>query len=200
MNLGGWNIDVNTHGMPQVVASAMANLEILGATYESIAYLGSQLVNGTNHAVLAEQIITTGRDTKNIVLMIFNEKPNDMEATLVSIDRIVEGGMPLGGIQIDVNDNIHVDVADALGKLVGSKIEPIAMLGKQVVNGVNYILAATVTPVVPDAQTKAVVLTVNPEIGSMSAADIMTTRQEASLGYAFTWLKNGLGKPLGEWP
>lgn len=199
---GNWEIKVVKDGMPQKVATAFAKLAetMLGAEYEPIAYLGSQLVNGTNHAVLAEQIITTGRDTKNIVLMIFNEKPNDMEATLVSIDRIVEGGMPLGGIQIDVTDNIPVDVADALGKLVGSKIEPIAMLGKQVVNGVNYILAATVTPVVPDAQTKAVVLTVNPEIGSLSAADIMTTRQEASLGYAFTWLKNGLGKPLGEWP
>jgi hypothetical protein len=32
-------------------------------------------------------------------------------------------------------------------------------------------------------------------------ADLLASKHEMSLGYAFTWLKNpGFGTPLGEWP
>ena len=46
-------------------------------------------------------IIINGKDTKNIVLVIFNEKPNTLEATLVSIERVVEGSNAMGGINVD---------------------------------------------------------------------------------------------------
>lgn len=203
---GSWNVNVVTGGMPQKVATAFSALaeQLIGAEYEPIAYLGSQVVNGTNHAVLAKQVLTTGRDTTNIVVIIFNEKPNAMEDTLVSIDRIVEGGAPLGGIHIDPQIEIPADAKaawnEAFGAWVGAKIEPIALLGTQVVKGTNFIFAATVTPVVPDAAAKASIVTVNPMTGTVAFADMLTTKHETSLGYAFTWLKGGLGKPLEEWP
>ena len=56
------------------------------------------------------------------------------------------------------------------------------------------------TPVVPDAKNKVVIVTLNSMTGTLAFADPFKTNQEASLGYAFTWLKNGFGKPLGEWP
>ena len=70
---GSWNVNVVTNGMPQKVATAIGALseKLIGAEYEPIAYLGSQVVNGTNHAVLAKQILTTGRDTTNIVVIVF---------------------------------------------------------------------------------------------------------------------------------
>ena len=37
--------------MPQKVATAIAELNLIGAEYAPIAYLGSQLVNGVNHGV-----------------------------------------------------------------------------------------------------------------------------------------------------
>lgn len=203
---GSWNVNVVTNSMPQKVATAFSALanQLIGAEYEPIAYLGSQVVNGTNHAVLAKQILTTGRDTTNIVVIVFNEKPGAMEDTLVSIDRVVEGGAALGGIKIDPQVEIPADAKaawdEAFGAWVGTKLEPIALLGTQVVKGTNFIFAATVTPVAPDAAAKASIVTINPMTGTVAFDDLLSTKYEASLGYAFTWLKGGLGKPLGEWP
>ena len=201
---GSWTINVVINGMPQKVATAFSALaeQLIGAEYEPIAYLGSQVVNGTNHAVLAKQILTTGRDTTNIVVIVFNEKPGAMEDTLVSIDRVVEGGAPMGGIHIDPQVEIPEDAKvawnEAFGAWVGTKLEPIALLGTQVVKGTNFIFAATVTPVAPDAAAKASIVTINPMTGTVAFDDLLSTKYEASLGYAFTWLKGGLGKPLGE--
>ena len=203
---GSWNVNINVNGMPQKVASAMGKLNetLMGAEYDPIAYLGSQVVNGTNHAVLAEQTVITGRDTKNVVMVIFNEKPNDMELTLVNIERIIEGGAPMGGIAVNPTTVIPEEAMNewntAFEGFVGSNVKPFALLATQVVKGTNFIFAATLTPVAPNAETKFVIVTINTMTGTMAFANPFETKQAASLGYAFTWLKNGFGKPLGEWP
>jgi len=203
---GSWDVKIVTNGMPQKVATAFSALaeQLIGAEYEPIAYLGSQVVNGTNHAVLAKQILTTGRDTTNIVVIVFNEKPNAMEATLVSIDRVIEGGAPLGGVHIDPQVEIPAEALnawkEAFDGYVGFSASPFALLGTQVVKGTNYIFAATGAPVVPNATTKIYIVTVNTMTGTLAIEDLLASKHESSLGYAFTWLKGGLGKPLGEWP
>ena len=204
--LGNWKVNVITDAMPQKVATAIGALAetLIGAEYTPIAYLGSQNVNGVNHAVLAEQVIVTGRDTKNLVVLIFNEKPNAMEATLVSIERVLEGGLPLGGVNIDVHTDIPEEAMEewhgAFEGLVGISATPKALLGTQVVKGVNYIFLAEVAPVVPDAESRVALVTVNKDAKNITFSDLLENRHEASLQYSFTWLKNGLGAPLGEWP
>ena len=86
METGNWEIAIEIGRIPQKIASAIIDLEekLVGAEYEPIAYLGSQVVNGVNHAVLAKQIITTGRDTENIVVLIFNEKNNNIVLVIFS--------------------------------------------------------------------------------------------------------------------
>lgn len=203
---GAWKIDVNASGaLPQKVATAFGKLseQLVGAEYTPIAYLGEQVVNGTNYAVLAEQLILTGKDTKNVVLMIFNVKPNDMEATLVNIERVVESGGELGGIQVDVQTNIPEEAMTAfnttLEGFLGSKIEPFALLGTQVTKGTNYIFAAKVTPMTLNGEPEVQLITVNPMTKDIIFTNIMDSKQNvATLGYAFTWLK--AAKPLGEWP
>lgn len=192
MAFGKWNIDVSVGAMPQKVVTAMGKLnEMLGVEYEGIAYLGSQVVNGTNHAVLAEQIVLTGRDTKNIVVIVFNEKPGDMELTLVGIDRVYESGAQMGGAVVDAKTVIPEDALavwnDAFDGFVGSKVEPFALLGTQLVNGMNYVYAATMTPVTLDAETWVVLVTINSKTESVKFVDIMESRQKGSLGYSFTW-------------
>jgi len=193
MNMGNWNVNVNTKGLPQKVASAMSSLgdTIMGAQYEMIAYLGSQIVNGTNHAVLAKQTIVTGRDTENIVLLIFNEKPNDPEASLVSIERVVESGSPMGGTKVDVHINIPADAQaewnDAFMGFVGSDIEPFALLGTQIVKGVNYIFAAEMSPLTTEPKKEAVLVIVNGLTKRVSFVDILSNKHQSGLGYAFTW-------------
>ena len=209
--LGSWKINVDVNGMPQKVATAVGKLseQLIGAEYTPIAYLGSQNVNGTNHAVLAEQLIVTGKDTKNVVVLIFNEKPNEMECSLVNIERVVESsGGALGGIAVDVKTDIPEDARDSFTKcfegFVGSKVEPFALLGTQVVKGTNYIFAAQVTSVTAEPEVKASILIVNALTGEISFTDMLGTKTDAlQLGYAFTWLKrqnSSLGAPLGEWP
>ena len=206
--VGSWEINVNTNGMPQKVATAVSALseQLIGAEYTPIAYLGAQVVNGTNHAVLAEQLVLTGKDTKNVVVLIFNEK--GMDCTLVGIERVLESGMPEGGISVNATTDIPAEAMDAFNSVfagfVGSKVEPFAYLGSQVVKGINYIFAAEVTPVVENPEKKAAIVIVNSLTGEISFTDLLSSKTDSlQLGYAFTWLKrqnSSLGAPLGEWP
>ena len=207
MSLGSWSVNVVKDGMPQKVATAFGELnEMVGAEYTPIAYLGSQLVNGTNHAVLAEQTIIAGKDTKNIVVVIFRETKEGV--TLSNIERVVEGGAGVGGIYLNPTTDIPADAKKAFDScfecFVGSKVEPFALLGTQVTTGVNYIFAAEITPVAQDPEKSVALVTVNDMTKAVSFVDILTSKMDVmNLGYAFTWLKNqntSLGKPLGEWP
>jgi hypothetical protein len=204
---GEWNINVVVDAMPQKVATAIGELadQLIGAEYKPIAYLGSQVVNGTNHAVLAEQTILSGKDTKNLVVLIFNEKPNDSVATLVSIERVVEGGEPLGGTKVNVEFEIPVEAQeafdDAFDDRLGAKWTPMALLATKVTKGTNYVYLVEETPVVSEPVKSAMLVTVNGMTHDVAFADLLASKHEMSLGYAFTWLKNpGFGTPLGEWP
>lgn len=206
--LGSWTVNVDISGMPEKVATAVSALDeqLIGAEYTPIAYLGSQVVNGTNHAVLAEQLLTTGKDTKNIVVLIFNEK--GMDCTLVAIERVLESGPADGGIHVAATTDIPEDAMDAFNTVfsgfVGSQVVPFAYLGSQVVKGINYIFAAEVTPVVENPEPKVAIVIVNSMTGEISFTDLLSTKTDSlQLGYAFTWLKrqnSSLGAPLGEWP
>lgn len=191
---GNWEINVVDGKLPQKVASAVAGLgeKLIGAEYTPIAYLGSQVVNGTNHAVLAKQIVTTGRDTKNIVVLVFNEKPHDTELALVRIENVVNGGDELGGVAIDVKTEFPEDAVaawhDAFDGFVGSKVEPFAYLGSQVVKGIDHIFIAEVCPVVENPVKKIAIVVVNSLTKTASFMDILSNKLDATLGYAFTWL------------
>lgn len=50
-----------------------------------------------------------------------------------------------------VTEEAQAALTKALDGFVGSNIEPVALLGTQVVAGVNYCLLCRVTPVVPNA-------------------------------------------------
>lgn len=118
----------------------------MGATYAPIACIGSQLVNGVNYAFLAEQTIMSLDGNKNIVIVILNVKP-------------VPGGLP--------EETMKVYNA-AMAGFVGSDAKPFAQLATQVVKGVNYFLAAEVTPVYPGAEA---------EIDLLLANDLCDTRK-----------------------
>ena len=77
MTLGGWNLDeIKGWNLPQKVQSAFTAVtsEIVGADYEPIAYLGSQVVNGTNYRILALMKLVTPNAEKRIIKMIIHEE------------------------------------------------------------------------------------------------------------------------------
>lgn len=207
MKFGKWNVDVTIGAMPQKVASAVAALnDMVGAEYKAIAYLGHQLANGVNHAVLAEQVIVSGKDVKNVVVLIFRETPEGV--TLANIERVVESGAELGGTVVDVKTEIPEEAQKALDEAfegyLGVDVSPFALLATQMTKGMNYVFAAEVSPVVPDPEKSVNIVVVNPLTKSVAFVDMLTSKQDVmSLGYAFTWLRSqntGIGKPLGEWP
>ena len=180
--LGGWKVDVQVGKMPQQVATAFGDImgNLVGAQYTPIAYLGSQVVNGTNHAVLAEQLVVTGVDTKNIVCVILNEKPGSIagkDFALVSIDRVLDGGVQFGGVKIDVmtdmTDEVKAVFHDAFEGFVGSRIEPFALLGTKVVKGIQYKFIAKVTPVVKDPEATVELITVNGLTGDIDFEEVI---------------------------
>ena len=193
---GSWDVNVTVGKMPQKVATACVEINetIIGASYEPIAYLGSQVVNGENHAVLAKQTVLTGKDTENIVLLIFNIKPNEDKATLVAIDRVLESGGEFGGIKINATTDIPSEAQEALDNVlegfVGCDINAFAFLGTQVTKGTDYIFAAEVTPVVKDPVNTVAIVAANPMNKNITINDILTSKDSiGKLGYAFTWLR-----------
>jgi hypothetical protein len=161
--LGTWDVKVSVGSMPEKIATALANFKIVGAEYTPIAYLGSQVVNGVNHAVMAEQTITTGVDTKNVVVLKFNEKPEGV--ICYNIESVVEGGGRLGGTHIDVQTEIPEDAKaifeSAMAYFVGSNVKPFAFLGTKVVNGTEYKYAAEVSPITQNPVKHVSIVTIN---------------------------------------
>ena len=88
--LGGWNLDeIKGCNLPQKVQSAFTAItgEMTGADYEPIAYLGSQVVDGTNYRVLALQKLVVPNSEKRIVKMIIHEEL-DGSVRLVSVSSV----------------------------------------------------------------------------------------------------------------
>lgn len=180
---GSWEVNVSIGSMPEKVATAFAELDsMVGCEYSPIAYLGSQVVNGINYAVLAEQTVLAGKDSKNVVLTIFNEKGN--ECHLTDIERVLESGDPAGGVivSVETGDSINPQAMDvfnqALSGYVGVKIELIAYLGSQVVRGVDYIYACEVTPTVVGGKAKVCIVRINDLDYSIQFADLLRSSVE----------------------
>ena len=172
---------------------ATLNTQLVGAKHRFIAYLGTQLVDGINHAVLAEQTVLTGKDSKNIVILIFNEKPNEDKVTLIGIDKVLESGLPLGGTNIDVKvgEDIPEDIMeiwmDACHHCLGSRMIPVVLLGTKVTNSINYIFIATIDSQLPDSKVELALIAVNDLTRRMSFTDLLADKAESALSYAFSW-------------
>lgn len=202
MMLGAWDVNVAVGSMPQKVATAFAEYfdKIVGAEYAPIAYLGSQMANGINHAILAEQVLVVGRDVKNIVLIIMNEHEDVF--SVERIENIVAQGAPLGGIKINVETQLPAEAQkawdNAFEGFVGSTVVPFAFLGTQMTKGTDYIFAATsemiVRPMAGGTCMKfgggkeVVIVTVRTAINHAEFKSVLGGKDSAELvGYSFTW-------------
>jgi len=88
--LGSWDIsEIKGCNLPQKAQSAFTAVtgELVGADYQPVLYVGSQLVNGTNYCILAVQTIITAEPEKRLVKVIINVSSNG-KASLVSVSGI----------------------------------------------------------------------------------------------------------------
>ena len=175
--VGAYDVNVLVGKLPQKVATYFDSVmgKLLGAVYVPVAYLGSQVVNGINHALLCEQTVITGIDTRNAVMVVMNEKEEGL--SLVSITPVLESGGPLGGVVVDVKTEIPEEASTAFAaafeQFVGSTVEPFALLGTQAVHGTNYIFAAKVFGAMSDGKTKIFKITLNSLTGFVDSSTIL---------------------------
>ena len=110
----------------------------------------------------------------------------------------------MGGTVIDVQTEIPAEIQEvwdaAFEGYVGYNLSPIAYLGSQVTKGTNYLFVARAIPVIAEPIKQVMIIAINPMTKAISFADLLASKEDDLCGYSFTWLKKGLGAPLGEWP
>lgn len=165
---GGWMIaEDNTITEERKAIFDKALAELLGVDYVPVAYLGSQVVAGTNHCFLTQATIVYPDAVPKCALVYLYEDlegnvtlmnvadlpvvPNDDGTAVEPIgDETLDGGWAFAE-DPTITDEIRAKLEKALAELVGASYEPIANIATQVVAGMNRCLLCKVTPVVPDA-------------------------------------------------
>ena len=198
--LGSYTIHVVPGKLPQKVASAFTEIfgNMVGASYDLIAYLGSKQVSGVNHAILATQTMVTGTDVHNVVLIVLNEK--DDKFSIVEITNVLSDSGKLGGVHIAPTTQIPEEALAVFNKnfdgFLGSRVVPFALVATQVVNGAKYIFAAETEMVLSKEMMKkgnygkVVLVSVYSNYDSIEFKDILEGVPS----------QGELGAPLGEWP
>lgn len=155
--LGGWTVNTEYNSMmaDDDVARFEKALEgLTGVGYTPVTILATQVVNGTNYAYLAVGQTVTAEPVSGWYVVNVNENSAG-EISLVSINQIDVAeihtmdnadGAALGGWTATdtgkagmlAGEDAQVAFDAAAEKLLGVTLNPIAVLGTQLVNGTNY--------------------------------------------------------------
>lgn len=169
--LGGWsvNADAPEADMPEEARTAFdkAMEGLGGAIHTPIAYLGSQVVAGTNYAYLCKtELVTADPVTKLTLVTVYNDLEGNasiLDVADVNIADYTDDGnldfeAPLAGGWTPCADYpAKLDAADqdafytALDGLTGVDYTPLALMGSQVVAGRNLAFLCSAASVTPDA-------------------------------------------------
>lgn len=196
--LGGWNIvNVPATSLPEALESAVTDLfggKKLGASYVPIWYVGTQLVNGTNHMLICKQTKQVKDAETHIVAVVINIPAGDVRGEKASIVEVINDAELIEGTTPDMN--LLENFKKATEKLLGVDYTPVLFLGQQVVRGTNYSFVAEAKTVRPNAEPYAVVMTINvfqEEALVIRIEPLMfpvaEVQDDGVLGYAFPWLK-----------
>ncbi len=165
--MGGWTPAADyavTEERKAIFDKGMAAL--LGVDYEALAYLGSQVVAGTNHVFLVKgTAVVPTRPVSYALAYLYQDLQGNVKLMNVADLGIVpqedgtvtppeEGPMGAWYYAEDpaVTDERQAFLNKALEGLVSAAYVPVAYLGEQVVAGLNRCFLCQVTPVVPNAQ------------------------------------------------
>lgn len=169
---GGWTV-------PEKLADAALAEETVemfnkaceksGKELAPVALLGTQVVAGTNYAFLATE------EGKTVIAIVF--KGLDGEAEVLSVKDFdaaayegkeapdaeeIAGGWTIGEevTANTIDENAKAALDKALEGFAGMAYEPVALLGTQVVAGVNYAILCKGHAVIPDAVSSLYIVTV----------------------------------------
>lgn len=170
--------------LPEDVATAFT--EAAGTTgLVPVAYVAEQIVSGTNYMILC-------RDEKEFrMIVIYRDTEDDAEfakdTPFVLSDYVFESGgaqdevlsggwhTPAQLTKLPLPEDAEAAFEKALDGFVGSTVEPMALLGTQVVSGTNYAILCAVTPVTSNSIPSVEVVTVYEDLeGNAQFANFRT--------------------------
>ena len=165
---GGWtpaeNFGELTEERLAVFRKGMETL--LGVDYVPLAYLGSQVVAGTNHVFLVKgTLVVPTRPVSYALVYLYEDLQGNVKLLNIADLPIVpqedgtlalpEEGLMGGWAYVEdpaFTDEEEAKLEAALQNQVGASYAIVACVAEQVVAGLNRCLLVQVTPVVPDAR------------------------------------------------
>ena len=180
---GGWS-RAESPVVPDEVKSLLekATEGMLGADYTPVAYIGSQVVSGTNHAVLCKiaPAVPDASATYSIVIL-YEDLEGNVEITDVldsEAEAPAEQEEGVNGGWADAESPVMTEEAKAAldkatEELLGAEYSPVALLGTQVVAGTNYSILCEVSAATPETESEYAIVHVYENIdGSAEITDI----------------------------
>lgn len=153
-----------------------------GATYTPVAYLGSQVVAGTNYALLCRvaPVVPDPVETYCVVCL-YEDLEGHVEITQVedsNADTNLSNEQLSGGWSQpespELTEEARAALSSALENLDGADYEPLALLGTQVVAGMNYCILCQSTVTAPGAESAYVLVYVYQDLeGKGEITDIV---------------------------
>lgn len=155
--LGGWSIVDDTAPTDEAKAALSKALEkLVGANYEAVALLETQVVAGTNYLLLCKITPVVPNPSSHYgIVSVYADLQGGAEITQIADTEFGIPGevMPGGWYEsvYDADDDTKAIVENAASKLVGAKYEAVCHVAEQVVAGKNHVILCRITPVVPNA-------------------------------------------------
>ena len=134
--------------------------DMVGAVYEPVAYIGSQVVKGTNHCILCKTAPVVLEPTETYALVYLYE---DLDGN-VEVSEIIDSGVETNISDLEggwrkaespvITEEVQTAFDKATDELVGVSYTPLAVLSSQVVSGTNYCIFCESKAVVSDAEAE----------------------------------------------
>ena len=186
---GGWSVNDGAVAMSKnpdaKAAFKKATAGLTGVNYKPIAVLGSQVVAGTNYAILCRPTAVYPDAQPEIKIMyVYADLMGNAE--IIGFQTII-GAQLMGGftansgkLAVQNNKTVYDTYKKAMKGLTGVSYTPAAYLGSQVVAGTNYMVLCRSKGVYPGARYEWSLVTVNKDLnGNASVVSIETL----DLGY-----------------
>ncbi len=86
---GGWSLKEISNKLPEEVEKGFKEVtqHLVGASYEPVLYVGSQVVAGINYMIICKQTLSDKDATEHLVKLVINNFNGKW--SIVSIDEIV---------------------------------------------------------------------------------------------------------------
>jgi len=132
-----------------------------GFFFEPVAFLGSQIVAGTNYCFLCEPTVK-GNGGLNSHSLVYVHVDLKGEASLLAEERLVLPGTENAGKEFqkaggwsysestEITDKVKEIMKKATETLTGETYEPVAYIGSQVVSGTNHAILCKASPSVKE--------------------------------------------------